>query len=315
MRISVLIPSRNRPALLAECLQSCLAQTQAPDEIVVGDDSDDERSAALAAEIARTSPVPIHLRPHRPPLGQGGNVHDLFTAARGDAFCLIHDDDLLLPNALADLAPALTDPQVIVAFGKQRLVAPDGSDHESAAQRLNATYRRTAAHAGRVPDLLESALTQQLPNNGFLVRASAARAVSYLEAQARFGNACDFGFGVLLARRFPTSAAHFVDTYTASYRELGPSITRGGSSNDNVCLAFDYVSQLPADLLRRPAIIHWLNTRAPMAVVSALERGEIANARRWVWSRWHRPHLLRPAGLRRLWRVLTADPGPTRPVR
>ena len=46
-KVSICLPTCNRPELLMESLASCLAQTHANIEIVIGDDSSDTRTRNL----------------------------------------------------------------------------------------------------------------------------------------------------------------------------------------------------------------------------------------------------------------------------
>ncbi|MFP3607209.1 glycosyltransferase family 2 protein, partial [Paraburkholderia sp. SIMBA_053] len=46
-KVSICVPTCNRPELIVECLDSCLAQTHTNIEILIGDDSSDNRTQAL----------------------------------------------------------------------------------------------------------------------------------------------------------------------------------------------------------------------------------------------------------------------------
>ena len=49
IKVSIYLPTCNRPELIVQCLDSCLAQTHTNFEIVIGDDSKDERTQQLIA--------------------------------------------------------------------------------------------------------------------------------------------------------------------------------------------------------------------------------------------------------------------------
>ena len=90
-KVSICLPTCNRPELIVQCIDSCLAQTHADIEIVVGDHSKVERTQRLVAERYRDDPR-VRCARIEPPLGQAHNVASLFERATGDKILLIHDD-------------------------------------------------------------------------------------------------------------------------------------------------------------------------------------------------------------------------------
>jgi glycosyltransferase involved in cell wall biosynthesis len=118
--ISVCIPTCDRPQLLRKALESALSQTLPACEILIGDDSSNDASEKVVAAARATSKVPLIYFRNLPPLGQAGNTNRLFRAATGECLVLLHDDDLLLPGALADLANCWKEhPELTAAYGKQ----------------------------------------------------------------------------------------------------------------------------------------------------------------------------------------------------
>jgi len=56
-KISVLIPTYNRPAFLRQALESVLNQTRLPDEIIIGDNSENnDENYALFQEFRQNHP-------------------------------------------------------------------------------------------------------------------------------------------------------------------------------------------------------------------------------------------------------------------
>lgn len=53
MSISAVIPVKNRPALIVQAIGSCLAQSHAPDEIIIVDDGSDDATPEVVAHMAR----------------------------------------------------------------------------------------------------------------------------------------------------------------------------------------------------------------------------------------------------------------------
>ncbi|GAB4161541.1 MAG: hypothetical protein Fur0046_40250 [Cyanobacteria bacterium J069] len=275
--VSVCIPTYRRPALVKAAVESALAQQYPSLEIVVSDDSPDDRTEVALADLITSRRV-RYVR-NRPPLRQAGNVNQLFDLATGEFLVLLHDDDLLVPGAIARLLACFeADPSIAAAFGKQYLMNQQGVVDEAASAALNVAYWRVAARAGRQAQPLESALVAQFPNDGFMVRTAIARQVRYRDT-AVVGDACDLDFGLRLAA--VSEAFYFLDEYTASYRSTEVSIT---VAHNYTHLTFDLLRsvELPAEL--EPVRLIQLQKYATPAVNCWLARGDWAASSRVYWS-------------------------------
>lgn len=62
MKVSVIVPTYNRPAALRLCLLSLSGQTRLPDEVLVADDGSGPETAATVAEFARLAECRFELR-------------------------------------------------------------------------------------------------------------------------------------------------------------------------------------------------------------------------------------------------------------
>ena len=115
-RISVMIPVYNGEAYLGEAVQSVLAQSYRPIEIVVVDDGSDDASATVARRFGDA--VRYERQPRR------GNAVALAT---GELFTFLDADDRLVPGALQRLAEVLErDPSLQAVYGHVReFVSPD----------------------------------------------------------------------------------------------------------------------------------------------------------------------------------------------
>jgi glycosyltransferase involved in cell wall biosynthesis len=107
----VIVPTRDRPALLADALRSVAAQTRLPLEVRVADDGE----ASVAGQLPELPLLELTLlRVHA---GQTGGARNAAAAdARGDVLAFLDDDDTWRPGHLAGLAAAFADPSVEFAW-------------------------------------------------------------------------------------------------------------------------------------------------------------------------------------------------------
>ncbi|AKG23972.1 glycosyltransferase family 2 protein [Calothrix sp. 336/3] len=214
--ISICIPTCNRPQLLKKALGSCLIQKYEPIEIIIGDDSQDDATENLVKDIQSQCQFKLHYVRNKPSLGQAGNVNMLFSMTEGDRLVLLHDDDLLLPNAIADLDKCWQiAPDLTAAFGKQYIISMTGDVLDEASEILNRGYYRTADREGLQPSAAVSGLLQQFPNDGYMVLSAAARNIKYRD-RGVVGDACDQDFGIRLGIAF--DKFYFLNQYTINCR-------------------------------------------------------------------------------------------------
>jgi glycosyltransferase involved in cell wall biosynthesis len=133
--VTIAIPTRDRPALLAErALASALAQTHEPVEVlVIGDAAGPETEAAVAAAgDPRARFVDLTQRFER---GDGSHWLTAATLTRNLAYRLaqgqwlldLDDDDALRPDAVERLLAHAREQRVEVAYGVLEAHMPDGS--------------------------------------------------------------------------------------------------------------------------------------------------------------------------------------------
>ena len=93
MRIesSLIIITRNRPALLKETLESLTGQTQGPEEVIVVDNGPSEETAAVVAGFGSVLPVRYVTEPR---CGYGAARNRGLAEARGETLFFLDDDCL-----------------------------------------------------------------------------------------------------------------------------------------------------------------------------------------------------------------------------
>jgi glycosyltransferase involved in cell wall biosynthesis len=131
MKVTVLIPTRNRALLLREAIQSALGQSLPPYEIIVVDDGSDDDTASIVAGFG--APVRAVRQSQS---GKSKALNNGYALATGDAAIVLDDDDLLPRLALERHAEALVrSPNADFSYGRFLMFrgdppaqAPDRSD-------------------------------------------------------------------------------------------------------------------------------------------------------------------------------------------
>lgn len=118
--VSVIIPTYNRSAFLAEAVDSVLAQTHPVHEIVIVDDGSEAEHRRVLRQLLAKSPV-VKVIEQTTNLGRSRARNDGMAKSTGDLLLFLDDDDLLDPaaveTAIQCLAKAPAD--VSVCCGQQ----------------------------------------------------------------------------------------------------------------------------------------------------------------------------------------------------
>jgi glycosyltransferase involved in cell wall biosynthesis len=97
-RVSVLITCYNYEAYVAQAIDSVLAQTRQPDEILVVDDGSSDGSVAVIQGYG--DKVRLLTQPNK---GQIAATNHIYAHSSGDIVMFLDADDLLAPQAVADV--------------------------------------------------------------------------------------------------------------------------------------------------------------------------------------------------------------------
>jgi hypothetical protein len=122
---SVALASYNGSAFIGAQLDSILAQSELPDEIVVTDDQSSDDTLGILAGYAARSPVPI--RAHRNPerLGFARNFARATSLCRSELIFFCDQDDIWAPTKVARVKDAFADPAVFLAYHDALVVTGD----------------------------------------------------------------------------------------------------------------------------------------------------------------------------------------------
>lgn len=130
-RISIAVCTYNGERFLQQQLDSLLAQTLRPDEIIVRDDVSSDATAALVAAFAtRAQAMGIHVDAQVNPenLGYRRNFQEAITACSGDLIFLCDQDDVWDATKLQRFADAFqARPELLVLHSNARLIDGQGA--------------------------------------------------------------------------------------------------------------------------------------------------------------------------------------------
>jgi glycosyltransferase involved in cell wall biosynthesis len=186
LAISVLVTTRDRPALLADALASIARQTYPPLEIRVVD-TGEEPVDDPGPSLGGVPLILVGLPGAKAAQARNWMGHD----ARGDVVALLDDDDRWRPGHLEGLAAALANPGARFAFRDSVVVreriTPDGARHDLESRTIAREWDDALM---RTDDFI--------PPSAWALEASLLRELSGFDPLFRFSDDWDF---ILRARR------------------------------------------------------------------------------------------------------------------
>ena len=301
MTISACIPTYKRPQLLKDAILSCLAQTRRPDVIYIGDDSPDDDTEAVVSAMDFPADVQLDYTHNKPGLGQNENINFLFRKTTTTHLVLLHDDDLLEPTALEDLAQCwVTDKGLTAAFGKQYIISADGLILPRDTEQVSLAYYRTSDRAGLQPDWLPG--IAGFPNDGYMILTSAAQRTLW-RPQREVGDAGDYDFGFRLCHTH--SGFYFIDKPTAKYRLSNSNSITSSPSTDTALATYRILAGAKVCPEAQTYRTRRMLAAAPVAILQATRLGLVTEAEKIYWGEYHPwARRLSPGGVRRLLAIL-----------
>jgi hypothetical protein len=125
--VSTIIPVFNRAGMLRQAVESVIAQTHRPIEIIVIDDGSTDETPRVADDLAAQNPSEIFVI-HQPNRGTGLAREAGRERARGEFIQYLDSDDLLLPAKFElQIAGLKAHPECGVSYGKTRYRKRDGT--------------------------------------------------------------------------------------------------------------------------------------------------------------------------------------------
>ncbi|MGO8918778.1 MAG: glycosyltransferase family 2 protein [Stellaceae bacterium] len=139
-RVSVVIPTFDRPGYLRIALASAVAQSYRNLEIIVCDNASPEDPSGIVAEF---NDPRIHLHRNVSNLGQTPNILKGVAMATGKYVAILGDDDVWRADFIATLiAPMEADPETIVSFCDHDIIDAEGRLNVAATELVTRRFGR-----------------------------------------------------------------------------------------------------------------------------------------------------------------------------
>jgi glycosyltransferase involved in cell wall biosynthesis len=120
--LSVAMATYNGARYIRRQLDSLVAQTRRPDELVVTDDGSADDTLALLADFARVAPFPVRVHRNATKLGYKANFVQCAGLCTGDLIAFCDQDDVWLPGKLALQSQRLAEPGVLLSTHRALLI-------------------------------------------------------------------------------------------------------------------------------------------------------------------------------------------------
>lgn len=193
---SVIVPTYNRAGYLIETLESLLAQSLPPAEIIVADDgSTDDTQARVASFGERVR----YFRKEN--TGKAATLNQVLPLARHPLIWIMDDDDIALPQALEQMTALISGkPEIAIAYGRYDRFLTDPSTGEQVRYHDGGYWRDVSPG-----DFLIATLQDFFVHHpGMLVRKAAYEAVG--EFSLNYSRLEDYEMLVRLARAYNVAA-------------------------------------------------------------------------------------------------------------
>jgi len=212
--ISICIPCYQSERYIRTTIESVLAQTVLPDELLISDDNSTDRSFEIVSEYQGVPPVKIIRPEHR--LTLGAHYRFLLERATGDYVTFLSSDDALMPNYVETMHAQLVGESDVTMIA-------------SACLECDSNLRPTRLRGGGLPDRAFS------PPEGFrfftrgnqytisvaLLSRSILLSTPPIPAEANLTT--DWGWALLLGAR---GKVKFIRTPLGYYRFHGSNASR-----------------------------------------------------------------------------------------
>jgi glycosyltransferase involved in cell wall biosynthesis len=167
-RVSVCIPTRDRPDYLRLAVTSVLTQSFSDFELIISDNSHGDETAALVKSFPDKRIK--YFRQHEIPLAN--NWIFALTQSCGEYCSIFGDDDLLEPEFLTRLIePMERDASIDISFCDHNVIDESGARSREQSRDYSRAFKRDRIPPGRIADFTLIALaSQSVPIGSSLIR-------------------------------------------------------------------------------------------------------------------------------------------------
>lgn len=213
--VSVIIPSFNREAYISEAIESVMAQSYEPIELIVVDDGSTDSSYQKLQEWEREGKITLLIHPGHSNRGQSASINLGLRHSSGSYIAILDSDDVFAPNKLADQVRFLEqNGETGMVYGQGHAVDANGGflfkvpgdDHRESGD----------------PNAILLDCYMALPG-GALIRSSVMEQVGEFEESFRAGQDHD-----MVLRIFEVTSVAYLPKLAFYYRKHEESISANG---------------------------------------------------------------------------------------
>lgn len=246
--VSIIVPTFNRAHYLPECLDSLVAQTVPPLEIIVVDDGSEDATREVVARYA--APVRYIYKENG---GKSTAVNLALGQCRGDLIWLFDDDDVALPDAIEHRLEALANSPEAGFVYSAHYVGMDGPEGKIERGQLYVPQQPTPESF-----LLEIMKSCFFHLNSALVRRTLYSAVGGFDSALKTGE--DYDIQIRLARvASPAFSTHPSFIFRQHQGARGDKTTRY-KVDERRRMFMTYSAALGRKVREQVSLIEFLNT-------------------------------------------------------
>lgn len=119
--VSIAMATYNGAKYLREQLDSFVAQTRLPDELVISDDASTDDTAAVVEDFTKQAPFAVRLLRNKLNVGFNANFGRAVAACSGDIIFISDQDDVWLPAKIATVLRRFDNPRTLCVVNDQHI--------------------------------------------------------------------------------------------------------------------------------------------------------------------------------------------------
>jgi glycosyltransferase involved in cell wall biosynthesis len=124
--VSVAMATYNGARYLRQQLDSLAAQSHAPSELVITDDSSTDNTLEIVRDFAVKVPFPVFIHQNESRLGYRANFLRATTLCKSDLIAFSDQDDIWDPRKIEICLPLFANPDVLLAYHNALTITADG---------------------------------------------------------------------------------------------------------------------------------------------------------------------------------------------